>query len=297
MKGGLIHKVVCNKYNFFLLLTQTMEEVKHTTSFPPHSTIYVSSSSSSSSSSAPPKSSLQSFEIDSDVSEYHFHLIWLPGDHYTTDPNEKNKININQCQGKCECMCGRQIQGRIYFIPLESKPPNGMVCSPVPHCRPGCVLRSIEEGGRNKSFLLTQFYLTYGKDIIMAPPRFMLKTPGGLSLDEYHAKMDQGVILQDHPWQTLPFFAEIYVSSTLFQNHQLVPDVVNFIDQRTEDKKTAMAQARKRDDRTLNIVSLPPKRLDQSRISELFAMDPGSLQRAVNAPFLSTETQPMEEEE
>ena len=95
---------------------------------------------------------------------------------------------IHNCQGKCQCYnCNRPIQGRICFRPLSLNAMEQIMVSPIPHCSPSCVMRSIKDGSYDAQDHMMLFYILYGKDVVCAPPRALLYLPGGLTLDQYHS--------------------------------------------------------------------------------------------------------------
>lgn len=237
----------------------------------PRSSIYVSSSGMKE---AEDKvANKKKYKFESNVTTFHFFLILRAGVHYTEE-------DIQDCQGKYSCHnCGRKIMGPIYFYPEEFDcQTNDATCSPIPHCRVECVYRTLQDM-KNNADLLTNFFLLYGHDITCAPERFLLVIPGGLNIEAYHKAIDDKLIIQQHPSYIRGCFGPVFISSTLFQNHQLVPDTVAFLDEMTIVTKNTIGPSRNRDNSDLKVVELAPKKLIDTKLAEVFSFEPTSFDR------------------
>ncbi len=233
----------------------------------PRSSIYVTSSTA-------PTETKQVFKFQTDVSKFHFYLILKCGVHYTQE-------DLEHANGKYQCHnCGRKIQDQVYFYPERfDVHTNRFICNPTPHCRTACVYRTLQDLKNNDDYL-TNFFLMYGNQVNCAPDRFLLSIPGGLSLEEYHRSIDESVVFQTHPQHIRAFPGPVYVSCTLLKDHQLVPDVISYLEELNIDPKCSnIGPARDRDDSTIQVKTLSPKSLRDSQLSKVFPMDPRSFNR------------------
>lgn len=237
----------------------------------PRSNIYVSSSSNSGSSGGAVK---QKYKFQcADVSSFHFFLILKTGNLYTQE-------DVEECKGKYNCYnCSRKIMKRMYFYPEIFDPQtNEPTCNPIPHCRKECMYRTVQDMANNAD-LLTNLFLMYGHEMICAPPRFLLFIPGGLTVEKYHQLIDDGIVIQEEEPYIRCFHAPIYMSCTLFKDHQLVPDTVAFIDEMMVERKNAIGPSRIRDNSDLKVLELEPKQLTQTKLSNMFNFEPSSFHR------------------
>lgn len=207
------------------------------------------------------------------ISSYHFLLILQCGNLYTQE-------DLTEARGRYSCYnCGRAIQGAIYLVPERFNPQtNEPTCRPVPHCRTSCVYRTVQDLPNNGD-LLTCLFLMYGHDIVCAPPRFMLFIPGGLTLEQYHAAIDQKLTYEVTEPVIHAFIAPIIVSCTVQHDHQLLPAVVQYIDEVKASKKASIGPLKKSGTPEQVIVPLPPKILSQTLLSQVFPPDPASFGR------------------
>jgi len=236
----------------------------------PRSSIYVSSSAEKKELEIEGK---KKYKFESNVTSFHFYLILRAGVHYTEE-------DVLQCQGKYKCCnCTRPIMGQIYFYATEFDcQTNEPTCNPIPFCRPECVYRFLQDLPNNAD-LLTNFFLLYGHNIICAPERFLLFVPGGLTNEEYHKVIDDQLVLQSHPSYIRGCFGPVFISCTLFKDHQLVPDTIAFLDEMQIQTKNTIGPSRNRDNSDLKVIELPPKKLVDSKLGEIFSFEPSSFDR------------------
>lgn len=212
-------------------------------------------------------------------SSSHCFLIFRAGEHYTLE-------DIEQANGKYQCHnCRRPIHGRVYFYPVGQHPQTSeFELNPIPHCRPSCALRTIHDmhDGTAKTTLLCLFTLCYGV-VPCAPERFLLTIPGGTSIDEYHRLIDEGVFVMEEPPGRQSLFAPVYLTMTVLnKDHQLIDSAVKLSDELQAHHVTNIGPTRLRDNSNLNVVELPPKLLTQSRIADVFPMEPASFRPPMN---------------
>ncbi len=207
------------------------------------------------------------------ISNVHFLLILKCGELYTRE-------ELECCNGKYRCCnCSRPIMGLIYLMPERYNPKtNEPTCSPVPYCRPGCIYREIQDMPNNGD-MLTNFFLMYGHDVVCAPPRFMLFIPGGYTLEEYHKAMDNGVVLEKEEPHVHPFIAPILLSASVQKDHQLLPGVIEYIDEIRAAKKAAIGPTKMSGEPEHEIIPLQPKLLTQTKLSSIFTPEPASFGR------------------
>ena len=199
----------------------------------------------------------------------HFYLILRSGQHYTQDL-------ITSCRSRLRCYnCSAPIENQVYFYPSDYTKFSEFICCPIPHCRPGCALRTLQDLP-NHHDLLSNFYLMYGAHIICAPPRFLLYTPGGVDLEQYHRMMDTNLVVQDEPPNVRSFLAPTYVSCTFMQGHQLVKDVVTLIEEMSIESRTSVGPSKARDNSGLKVLELRRTDLLSTDLSKTFAIDPSS---------------------
>jgi hypothetical protein len=205
---------------------------------------------------------------------FHFFLALNSGANYSQEI-------ISNCKGSLSCFnCSKPIEKQIYFYPTEYTKIGEFLCSPIPHCRPGCCLRSVQDHQNNYD-LLSNFYLMYGSNVVCAPPRFLLYVPGGLTHEKYHHTLDDNLVVQEETSIVRSYLAPVYVSCTFLKGHQLVKDVISLIEELSIESKTSVGPSRSRDNSKLNVVELPTKDLFKTKLSETFTIDPSSYRQPV----------------
>ena len=144
----------------------------------PRSTIYVSANK---------KKKKTRFTCQTKEGCFHFYLLLNAGVHYTQNL-------IDHCNGRLQCFnCTRPIQTKVYLYP-ENIIDDYPICNVLPHCRPECALRTVEDTRENHD-LKASFFLMYGL-VKCAPNRALLHM---LSLAGYHAMIDGQEIPEDLP--------------------------------------------------------------------------------------------------
>jgi hypothetical protein len=240
----------------------------------PRSAVYVSAKAAepaTDGSVPPPEEHKRRFADE--VGGQHFHLILKAGVNYTAE-------DVAQAKGKYRCYnCNQPIQGRLYFYPEEFHHQTRVpTCNPIPHCRPECVYRTVQDIPNNAD-LLQNFCLLYGHDVICAPARFLLNIPGGMTLERYHEAINEKMVIQVQPPDQQCLFANVYVSATMFKDHQLLPSVVSLIEEMTAHSVSNIGPSRERDNSSITVVELPPKKLKQTAMTGMFQMEPASFGR------------------
>ena len=144
---------------------------------------------------------------------------------------------VTSCKGRLCCFnCVQPIEGQVYMYPVECDSETGyLVCNPLPHCRPGCALRSVY-GSRNVHTLLSLFVLMYGDDVRCSPPRELLFMPGGMSLEEYHGQPPHSVWQVEDGNITRALLAPVYLSHAVMRDYKLAPNARKVIEQHTSHK-------------------------------------------------------------
>lgn len=206
----------------------------------------------------------------SSVGQSHFYIVLTVGKHYT--PEE-----IENCNGKYLCYnCGRPIPKRIYFYPTKQNHIDVMMMIPIPHCRRECVYRTVQDMPNN-DHVLPLFFLFYGPDVICAPPRFLLFVPGGLTIEEYHQIIDNQIVISEEKNGFKMFLAPVYLSCTLFKDHQLVEEAVSLIDELNQEKKESIGPNREHDVSSKSqIITLEKTPLRKGLPSQIFKIDEAS---------------------
>jgi hypothetical protein len=206
---------------------------------------------------------------------FHFFLVFTPGENYTQE-------GIENCEGTKNCYnCNILIKEKIFFYPIAYTKVGVPVCSPIPHCRPECVLQTIDCVPNNHD-LKTNFYMMYGPNYTSAPPRFLLYVPGGLTLEEYHNTIDDNLTIVEEEKGVRSFLAPMYISCTFLKNHQLVKDVISLVEEFSLESKTSIGPSRMRDNSDMEVVDLEPKNLFDTKLSKMFDIDPSSYRRKLN---------------
>jgi hypothetical protein len=145
----------------------------------PRSTIYVSTNA---------EKTDTRFTYQTKEGSFHFFLLLNAGSLYTRDL-------VDRCEGRLCCFnCTRPIVGKVFFFP-EQAAGDKFVCSALPHCRVECAHRTVEDRRTNHD-LKTLFYLMHGT-VRCAPSRTLLYMPGKLSVDDYHAALDDQEVSGD----------------------------------------------------------------------------------------------------
>lgn len=241
---------------------------------PPHSSIFVTPSRNKGpapSSSATPlhNSDLQDGEESKPGVGDITHFRTLVG------KEEIDPAIVRRCQGAHACFnCGREIKGKIYFYPVTYSKLGEFGCSPIPHCRPGCALRSVHDL-RNKFDLVSLFHTMYGVNVTAAPPRSLLFVKDGLSLERYHSFMDNDVLLEEEEENIRSFMAPLRIAGAVFKNRVLSPQSVGAIDEcsKTEYHTMGMDDTEDAGASTCELSEVSP--LD-NLVSRVFDIDPSS---------------------
>lgn len=207
----------------------------------------------------------------------HFFLILQAGHNYTRE-------EIERCEGKRKCFnCHGPIMDRIYFYPMQQNKLQQFYVNPLPHCRAECAKASVVKIPNNHLFLHL-FTLMYGDEVDAAPPRELLYVPGGVTLEEYHQMVDDGLVVcleQANPNRVFEplkrtFLAPMFVSVSLKQGHQVAPNFVKATDAAYyQDEKSTLGPKDAGSSNLDGFVSgLPSLPLSSSRIGQVFAPDP-----------------------
>lgn len=206
------------------------------------------------------------------ISDQHFILI--------LKPDQLTQETIQQCNGKYNCYnCGRAIQGPMYFLPERYNPQtNEPTCAPIAHCRKECVYRTVQDRPNNGD-LLTNLFLMYGHDIVCAPPRLLLFVPGGLTIEQYHESMDKKQVYEQLDPLIHAFIAPILISCTIQEDHQLLPNVVKYIDEIKASKSATIGPMRQDGSTHPHVKELEPKILSTTPLTSVFSPDPASFGR------------------
>jgi hypothetical protein len=208
------------------------------------------------------------YHFDKLVTGNHFFLVMPSGSLYTDTA-------VASCQGAYSCFnCTKSIEGRIYFYPQEYSTRNEFYCNPLPHCRPECARRTVQDINNNYD-LLSLFFLMYGGDVVCAPSRTLLYLPGAMDLDQYHASVDDKLVLVCETPHVRSFMSPVYVSCSPLQDHQLVPNSIATIQEMIMDDKTTIAVPRKSDcaDMTDENELAAPDPFN-TKMSHIFELDP-----------------------
>ena len=209
------------------------------------------------------------FKYHTKEGSFHFFLMLNAGVHYTQE-------QVEHCNGYYDCYnCGRAIMENVYMYPEEITARSETICSPLPHCRPSCCLRTVEDIPNNHD-LKACFFFMYGGNIRCAPPRMLLYIPGRLTLEEYHDTIDNSLVVQQETNIVRSFMAPTFLSCTFLKDHQLVPDVMALIEEMSIESKTAVGPGRTRDNNHVNIVNLSTTDLTKTGLSKTFVIDPSS---------------------
>jgi hypothetical protein len=132
------------------------------------------------------------------------------------------KEEINNPDGTYKCYnCQRDIgpsSQRIWFYPISIRGQDTL-WNPTPHCRPGCSYRTVMDLSGDNTDIINTFSITYGVGVVCAPPRMFLFVKGGLTLEEYHKKMNDGIIMNCEPWFVRPFvFSPTFIGSQVIRD-------------------------------------------------------------------------------
>jgi hypothetical protein len=227
----------------------------------PRSKIYVSTKSGK---------QKKKYTFQTKEGSFHFYLAFNPGVNYTQEM-------VSNCQGQLKCYnCAGQIEKQVYFYPHTYTKHAEFVSSPIPHCRPSCVLRTVHDIPNNFD-LMGIFYLMYGSTVSCAPPRHLLYVPGGLSHEAYHHTIDDKLVIHEEQGNTVrSYLSPMYTSCTFLKGHQLVKDVVALIGELSMESKTSVGPTRNRDNSKLNVVELPTNDLFKTYLSDTFSIDSAS---------------------
>jgi hypothetical protein len=200
----------------------------------------------------------------------HFYIVLTVHKHYTDE-------DIQNCNGKYKCYnCQRNIQKRMYFYPMKQNHQDIMIMNPIPHCRPECVYRTVQDLP-NSEHVLSLFFLFYGPDVICAPPRHLLFVPGGFTIEEYHNVIDNNLVVHQEEEGFRMCFSPLFVSCTLFKNHQIPDDIVSFIDEMNQEKKETIGPNKEHlEIDKMNIIPIKKIPLREAYPSTIFQIDPNS---------------------
>ncbi len=205
----------------------------------------------------------------SNIGSQHFYVVLTAYTHYSPE-------DIECCNSKYKCYnCTQPIFKRIYFYP-EKRDNNGtfyMNC--LPHCCRECTLRTVMDINNNHH-LISLFYFIYGKDVLAAPSRALLFIPGGLSIEEYHKRIKESTVVQIEKPNFRQCFSPMYVSSTLYKDHKLVENVVDFIDELSKDNKSIIGPSKERDNSQLVVKEIRNEKLSKGLPARIFAIDKSS---------------------
>lgn len=202
--------------------------------------------------------------------KYHFILLLTCGQNYT-----RERILQNDFQDAC-FNCSRRVKGNLYFYPVDyHEKMERFISNPLPHCRPECAKRTMM-GKDNNTDCLNFFKLMYG-NVIPAPPRELLYIPGGDSLEEYHKKIDDKIVQETFENYIIPFFANMYVSSTMVgEDFKILKDIHNSMYEYSQINQASLSQRRPAADR--NTVSLSFKDPSNNHLKSIFSLDNSDVQ-------------------
>ena len=212
------------------------------------------------------KNNIKSLVFGNENAKEHFYLIMNPDQLYTTEM-------VNQCQGRISCFyCHRPIPQQIYFYPLEFMGGKSFRVSPLPHCRRECAFAVVIS---LKSELLSALFPQMWGLTTSAPPREMLWL--GLSIKDFHNMCDkQQVCEYSETPKVRALLAPVYITSTLFKNHQLVPDVIKLISDMEAEEREALGPNGTEDSLQDNIIALEARKIIHSEPSKVFSLDPST---------------------
>lgn len=198
----------------------------------------------------------------------HFFLIHDVGQGYTQE-------DVSECKGKYRCFsCNRKIKFQIFFFPIRYTKLEELIVSPLPHCRAACALHTVVYQPNNCD-LLSCFYLMYGLNVIVAPPRQLLFGPNAMSSEEYHAQIDASIVIEVHQTPMVhAFLAPVYYSCSEFKNHQLSKAAQDVVEALTQEPKTSIGPERIRETTGMNAVVVMPAARDISNLYSTFKLDP-----------------------
>jgi hypothetical protein len=146
---------------------------------------------------------------------------------------------IQNCNGRLRCYnCARTITGEIFFYPERFTQTNEFECNPLPHCRPSCARRTVQDIS-NHFDLLSIFYLMYPREIVCAPPRLLLYLPGGLTIERYHDTIDKNNSLEvEQLTRVRTVLSDVIVSGITLNDYQIEGELLQMVDSLQIEKST-----------------------------------------------------------
>lgn len=212
------------------------------------------------------KSNMKSLVFGTSQSRRHYYLIMKPDKLYTTDM-------VNNCQGRKSCFhCNRPIPNQIYFYPLEFMGGKSFRVSPLPHCRAECALATVTA---IKSDLLSALFPQMWGLVSPADPRELLYL--GDTIEQFHKRCDENQICEYSENRKIrALLAPVYVTSTLFKNHQLVPDVVKLMIDLESEQREALGPNGTEHTTNENMVPIEARNILESAPSSVFSLDPST---------------------
>lgn len=165
------------------------------------------------------------------------------------DGHQFTKEEILNANKQFPCYnCGRRFDGLIHFrITERTNSQTTYGCSPIPHCREACVARTVTDLKMNAAAKALH-YEVYGGVEPVAPPRMLLYIRGGLTLEQYHQTIDNGLTIIEeeqkpntHEVMIRSFPAPMYFSASMLKSGHLehsqeVRSLVDLMDQLVEEK-------------------------------------------------------------
>ena len=101
----------------------------------------------------------------------------------------------------------------------------------------------------------------------------LLFLPGGLTLEQYHAAIDEKKVVQPHNGKMVKaFLAPTYYSCTIFKDHQLSKDAQDIIEEMSRETKNCINLERSREENHPTIVM--PISSSFSTLRSSFVLDP-----------------------
>jgi hypothetical protein len=151
------------------------------------------------------------------------------------------------------------------------------MCNPLPHCRLACCRRTVQDIPNNFD-LLGAFYLMYGACEGCAPPRMLLFVPGGLTIDEYHQAVDDGLVMAQERPDVRAFISPVHLSCTPLKNHRLMPNSLAMIEDMLVNDKAVIGPPRERSDEpaSMETCDMPQQDPFKTHLSQVFTIDPSS---------------------
>ena len=95
----------------------------------------------------------------------------------------------------------------------------------LPHCRVECALRTVNNIPHNTA-LKVAFFQQFGGDVLASPHRSLLYLPGSISLESFHAVIQDNLVVEIECPNVRAFLALTFVSQTFLSGHTLAPNVL-----------------------------------------------------------------------